>query len=68
MKLNKSRAREAKVQFGISKATSLGTIDVDTPIRIITFYILPADTLFLLSLKDLDKSNTRFNNHANVLI
>ena len=68
LKLDVSRAGEAKVRFSIREAILLGIVELETLIRSVTFYILLVDTLFLLSLKDLNKSKTQFDNLANVLI
>ena len=68
VKLNKSRKEKAKVQFRIGTTTSLETVDVMTPIRKIIFHMVPADTLFLLSLKDLNDLSAIFNNLKNILI
>ena len=68
VKLDKSRKGEAKVQFGIGATESLGTADVMTPIGKVTFHVVPADTPFLLSLKDLDDLGATFDNLKNVLI
>jgi hypothetical protein len=68
VKLNKLRKEDAKVQFGIGATSSLGTIDVMTPIGKITFNVVAADTPFLRSLKDLDDLGAIFDNLKNVLI
>src|SRR5712664_3241476 len=64
IKLDKSRAGEAKIQFG---TTSLGTTDIVTPIGKITFHVVPADTPFPLCLKDLDDLRVKFDNLEKVL-
>jgi hypothetical protein len=43
------------VQFGIRIATSIRTADIITPIGKIQFYIIYADTPFLLYLVDIDR-------------
>ena len=68
VKLDDARAGEANIRFGIGQATSIGTVDVKTPIGTVTFHVLPADTPFLLSLKDLDDHKVRFDNLENKLI
>jgi hypothetical protein len=68
IRLDRSRAGETKMQFGIGTITSLGTIDIITPIRKIIFYIIPADILFLLLLQDLDILGAMFNNFQNIFI
>ncbi|KAK1479497.1 hypothetical protein CCUS01_04626, partial [Colletotrichum cuscutae] len=44
-----------KISFGLGKEiVILSIIKIKTYFRIITFYILPINTLFLLYLKDID--------------
>ena len=50
IKLNKSRAGEAIIKFGIGQTSSLGTIDVNTPVSQVTFHVVPADVPFLFCL------------------
>ncbi len=61
-------AGKHKIKFGKGEAVSQGTIDVDTPIRIIMFYIVPANTLFLFCLQDIDRLGVKLDNLENVLI
>ncbi|KAK1498910.1 hypothetical protein CCUS01_02530 [Colletotrichum cuscutae] len=52
-----------KISFGLGKEiVTLGTVEVKTYFRIITFYILPVNTPFLLYLKDIDRLSIIFNN------
>ena len=53
--LDTSRAGLAKIQFGIEETTSIGTINVKTPIGVINFYVVEVNTPFLLCLKDIDQ-------------
>ncbi|UQC90158.1 uncharacterized protein CLUP02_15688, partial [Colletotrichum lupini] len=44
-----------RISFSLSKEIiALGIIKIETYFGIITFYILPINTLFLLYLKDID--------------
>ncbi|KAI3534486.1 hypothetical protein CSPX01_12103 [Colletotrichum filicis] len=44
-----------RISFGLSKEiVTLSIIEIETYFRIITFYILPINTLFLLYLKNID--------------
>ncbi|KAK1470651.1 hypothetical protein CCUS01_00766, partial [Colletotrichum cuscutae] len=44
-----------KISFGLGKEiVALGTVEVKTYFGIITFYILPINTLFLLYLKNIN--------------
>lgn len=56
------------MKFRIGNATSLGTINVNTPTGDIIFHVVPAETQFFLSLQDLDGLKVRFDNLDNVLI
>lgn len=65
IKLDTSRAGEAKIRFGIGEANSIGSIDINTPIGVITFHVLDTDTPFLLCIQDMDKAKAYFNNLTN---
>ena len=65
VQVDKTKAGAIIVQFGIGKATSIGAVIVKTPIGNVDFYVIQADTLFLLSLKDLDLLGVYFNNLIN---
>ncbi|KAK1470615.1 hypothetical protein CCUS01_06380, partial [Colletotrichum cuscutae] len=55
-----------KISFGLGKEiVALSIIKVETYFRIITFYILPVNILFLLYLKDIDRLSIIFNNIKN---
>ncbi|KAK1460426.1 hypothetical protein CCUS01_08944, partial [Colletotrichum cuscutae] len=55
-----------KISFGLGKEiVILGTVEVKTYFRTITFYILPINTLFLLYLKNIDRLGIIFNNTRN---
>lgn len=66
--LDTSKANTAKFKFGIGVAMSKGTVAVHSPIGMITFHVIDADTPFLLSLKDLDATGYYFNNLKNRLV
>ena len=58
----------ANIQFGRGSAvTSMGTVEVDSPIGKIEFHVLDSDTPFLLCLCDMDKLKVHFNNLTNIL-
>ncbi|UQC76323.1 uncharacterized protein CLUP02_17836, partial [Colletotrichum lupini] len=55
-----------KISFGLSKEiVALSIIKVETYFKIITFYILFINTLFLLYLKNIDRLGIIFNNIRN---
>jgi hypothetical protein len=39
-----------------------------TPLGVITFHVIPANTLFLFCIQDMDTMGVRFDNLRNVLI
>ena len=68
IQVNKTKAGAINVQFGIGSTSSIGSLLLDTPIGIIEFHVVEADTPFLLCLEDMDKLNVYFNNLENVVI
>lgn len=68
IKINHNTAGKVNVQFGIGNVSSIGSVDVSTPIGIITFHIVKADTPFIMCLKDMDSMNVYFNNLKDTLI
>jgi hypothetical protein len=53
--LNTLTRGQVKVEFGIGTTTSIGTTEITTPVGKVQFHIVPVDTLFLLSLADIDR-------------
>ncbi len=68
IQVDKAKAGAVNVQFGIGSTSSIGSLLLDTPIGIIEFHVVEADTPFLLCLEDMDNLNVYFNNLENVLI
>jgi hypothetical protein len=66
--LDHTRAGAVNVQFGIESASSIGSLTIGTPFGIVEFHVIKADTLFLLSLADMDLLKVYFNNVTNSLI
>jgi hypothetical protein len=56
------------VQFGIGSAVLIRSVIVKTPIGPVDFYIIKADTPFLLCLADIDKLQVYYNNVIDALI
>ncbi|KAI3538501.1 hypothetical protein CSPX01_09429, partial [Colletotrichum filicis] len=55
-----------KISFSLSKKiVALSIVKIETHFRIITFYILLINTLFLLYLKNIDRLGIIFNNTKN---
>jgi hypothetical protein len=68
VQLDTSTAGAHTVRFGKGMATSKGTIQVDTPLGVITFHVVPANTPFLYCLQDMDAMGVKLDNLENVLI
>jgi maltodextrin utilization protein YvdJ len=49
------QTRAVNVQFGISLTVLIGLVVVKTLISLVNFYIVKADTSFLLYLTDIDR-------------
>ncbi len=57
------------MRFGGGKLIeSIGIVDIKMPIGIALFYVLDTPTLFLLSLRDIDRLNVYLNNLKNILV
>jgi hypothetical protein len=67
-RLNVARAGEVNITFGIGKTSSMGIINVNTPIGMVTFHVVDADVPFLLCLQDLDRLGAKYDNLANVIV
>ena len=68
VKLDTTKAGMVNVQFGIGSATSIGSITIPTPIGVVEFHIVKADTPFLLCLHDMDALKAQFLNLTNKIV
>jgi hypothetical protein len=68
VQLDTSTAGDHKIRFGKGTAFSQGTIQVHTPIGVITFHVVLANTPFLFCIQDMDAMGVKFDNLRNVLI
>ena len=68
VQLDKNTAGSANFTFGIGSAASIGSVNLETSLGSITFYIMPVNTSFLLCLADMDKLRAFFNNITNEVI
>jgi hypothetical protein len=68
IQLDMSAAGSNTIRFGKGTATVKGVIQVPTLLGIITFYVVPTNTPFLLCLQDIDAIRVRFDNLKNILI
>jgi hypothetical protein len=60
--------RAINIQFGIGLAVLIRSIIIKTLISLVDFYIIKANTPFLLCLTDIDKLQVYYNNITNTLI
>jgi hypothetical protein len=56
------------VQFGIRSAVLIRSVIVKTPIGLVDFHVIKADTSFLLCLVNMDKLRVYYNNVTDALI
>ncbi len=56
------------MQFGIGSTPSIGLLTVKSLVGIVDFYVVKADTPFLLSLADIDSLQIYYNNLKNTVI
>jgi len=56
------------IQFRISSTPSISSIIVNIPVSNVKFYIIKADTPFLLYLADIDILKVYYNNLKNILV
>lgn len=68
VKLDRTAAGSADFVFGIGKTSSIGIINLDTPMGMVVFHIVDINTPFLLCLADLDKLGAFFNNLTNEIV
>ena len=65
--MDKTTEGDVNIKFGIGSTSSIGSIVVHSPVGTVEFYIIQADTPFLLSLADMDRLQIQFLNLKNVL-
>lgn len=68
IQLKINTARSANFIFRIGSAASIELVNLDTPLRLITIYIVFINIPFLLCSADMDKNGTFFNNITNQII
>jgi len=61
-------ARDHRIRFRKGSTIAKGTVTVETPLRLITFYIILENTLFLYYIQDIDRIGVKLDNLENVLI
>jgi hypothetical protein len=68
IRLNTLTKGQVSIQFGIGIASSIGTVKVNSPIGKVHFYVVHANTLFLLCLADINNLQVYYNNLKNIII
>jgi hypothetical protein len=56
------------VQFGIGSTILIRSVAVKTPIGLVNFHVVKADTPFLLCLADIDRLQVYYNNVTDTII
>ncbi len=67
MILDKRRAGEVQITFGIGGSLSLGIVNVKTLLGFVEFHVVLADMPFLLCLVDIDRLRATYNNLKDVV-
>jgi hypothetical protein len=65
--MDKTSKGDVNIKFSIGSTSSISSIVVHSPVGTVEFYIIQADTPFLLSLADMDCLQIQFLNLKNVL-
>ena len=69
IELNTTRANEATICFGSRMSlSSIGTVQIFTPVGTTNFHVIDIPISFLLCLKDMDTLGIYLNNITNQLI
>lgn len=68
MQLDETIAGSANFIFGIGNTSSCRSVNLDTPLGSIIFYIVSFNTSFLICLADIDKRGIFFNNVTNQVL
>ena len=66
--INTTQTGAVNVQFGIGSTALIKSVKVKTPIGLVNFHVIKADTPFLLCLTDMDRLQVYYNNVTDTLI
>src|ERR1700722_13122450 len=66
--INITQNGAVNIQFGISLTVLIRSVKVKTPIGLVNFHAVKADTPFLLCLADIDRLQVYYNNVTDTLI
>ncbi|KAI0994721.1 hypothetical protein K3495_g13460 [Podosphaera aphanis] len=67
-KMDTTSAGSLRAHFGFGTSSSIGTLNVASPIGQIIFHVIEADTPFLLYLQDMNKLGIYFSNLTDTII
>jgi hypothetical protein len=67
IELDSIKVEAINVQFGIESILSIESLTIDISFELVKFHVIKADTLFLLSLTDMNRLKVYFNNVENIL-
>ena len=65
--IDKTSKGDINIKFGIRSTSLIGSVYVCSPVSTVEFHIIDTDTLFLLSLTDIDRLQIQFLNLKNIL-
>jgi len=68
VQVDQSTAGQHTIRFGKGTAISLGTVTIQILLGPITFHVVPANTLFLFCIEDIDRLGVKLDNLENMLI
>ncbi|KAI1000166.1 hypothetical protein K3495_g8031 [Podosphaera aphanis] len=66
-KIDTNNAENLLAHFGVGESRSIGSMDVESPIGSIKFYVVEVNTPFLLCLQDMDKLGVYPNNMTDTI-
>jgi hypothetical protein len=68
IELDSIKVEAINVQFEIESISSIESLIIDILFELVKFHVIKADTLFLLSLADMNRLKVYFNNVENLLV
>lgn len=67
-KLDTTRGHQNNIKFGIGSTKLIGTVEINSLLGKVVFFVVNPNTPFLLSLYDMDRLKIYFNNLENVIV
>ena len=62
LRLDRTVTRDYWIRFRKGSIIAKGIVTVDTPLRLITFHIVPENTPFLYCIQDMDRIGVKLDN------